>query len=114
MRVLTADMGLSLVGVVRRHDGSGLASDPVSHPASPARQCYDGPRGEDVTPMDEATGEHGETDPDREQALAREFEQHRPRLRAVAHRVLGSGADADDAVQETWLRLSRSDTTEIA
>jgi len=50
---------------------------------------------------------------DREQWLARDFEAHRPRLRAVAYRVLGSGADADDAVQEAWLRLSRSDTTEV-
>jgi DNA-directed RNA polymerase specialized sigma24 family protein len=41
--------------------------------------------------------------------LAREFERHRARLRAIAHRVLGSQADADDAVQETWLRLSRID-----
>src|SRR4051812_39889697 len=52
-------------------------------------------------------------DETREQWLAREFEQQRPRLRAVAYRVLGSAADADDAVQEAWLRLSRSDTTEV-
>src|SRR3954463_9481088 len=41
--------------------------------------------------------------------LARQFEEHRPRLRAVATRLLGSGSEADDAVQETWLRLSRTD-----
>jgi RNA polymerase sigma-70 factor (ECF subfamily) len=41
--------------------------------------------------------------------LATEFEAHRPRLRAVAYRMLGSVSDADDAVQEAWLRLSRSD-----
>jgi RNA polymerase sigma factor (sigma-70 family) len=37
------------------------------------------------------------------------FERNRPRLRAVAYRMLGSLAEADDAVQETWLRVSRSD-----
>lgn len=40
--------------------------------------------------------------------LAGRFEAHRGRLRAVAHRMLGSAAEADDAVQETWVRLSRS------
>ena len=45
--------------------------------------------------------------------LAREFERHRARLRAIAHRILGSQAEADDAVQETWLRLSRTDTATI-
>lgn len=45
--------------------------------------------------------------------LAREFERHRARLRAIAHRVLGSPAEADDAVQETWLRLSRTDAARI-
>ena len=45
--------------------------------------------------------------------LAERFEQHRTRLRAVAYRMLGSFAEADDAVQDTWLRLSRSDAHEI-
>jgi DNA-directed RNA polymerase specialized sigma24 family protein len=45
--------------------------------------------------------------------LAGRFEEHRSRLRAVAYRMLGSVADADDAVQETWLRLSRSDTSGV-
>src|SRR5919198_6482516 len=45
--------------------------------------------------------------------LAERFEEHRPHLRAVAYRMLGSLTEADDAVQEAWLRLSRSDTTEI-
>jgi RNA polymerase sigma factor (sigma-70 family) len=45
--------------------------------------------------------------------LAERFEQNRTRLRAVAYRMLGSLAEADDAVQETWLRLSRSDTSGV-
>ena len=42
-----------------------------------------------------------------------EFERHRPHLRAVAYRMLGSLSDADDVVQETWLRLSRSDAASV-
>src|SRR5215207_10250993 len=45
--------------------------------------------------------------------LAERFEEHRNRLRAVAYRMLGSLSEADDAVQEAWLRLSRSDSDEI-
>src|ERR687898_1035615 len=45
--------------------------------------------------------------------LAERFEEHRGRLRAVAYRMLGSVSEADDAVQEAWLRLSRSDADEI-
>lgn len=50
---------------------------------------------------------------DENERLAERFEQHRPRLRAVAYRMLGSLADADDAVQHAWLRLSRSDAEQI-
>ena len=42
--------------------------------------------------------------------LAAEFEEHRERLTAVAHRLLGSRAEAEDAVQEAWLRVSRAET----
>jgi RNA polymerase sigma factor (sigma-70 family) len=45
--------------------------------------------------------------------LAERFEEHRPRLRAVAYRMLGSVSEADDAVQEAWLRLSRTDSRDI-
>jgi RNA polymerase sigma-70 factor (ECF subfamily) len=45
--------------------------------------------------------------------LARRFEEHRSHLRAVAYRMLGSLSEADDAVQEAWLRLSRSNAGEV-
>jgi len=45
--------------------------------------------------------------------LAQRFEAHRTRMRAVAYRMLGSLSEADDAVQEAWLRLSRADTSDV-
>jgi RNA polymerase sigma-70 factor, ECF subfamily len=45
--------------------------------------------------------------------LAEQFEQHRAHLRAVAYRMLGSASDADDAVQEGWIRLGRSDVSRV-
>ncbi len=45
--------------------------------------------------------------------LAQEFDANRPHLRAVAYRMLGSLSEADDAVQDAWLRLSRADTSEV-
>ncbi len=45
--------------------------------------------------------------------LAERFEEHRPRLKAVAYRMLGSLTEAEDAVQEAWLRLSGSDGRRI-
>jgi RNA polymerase sigma-70 factor, ECF subfamily len=45
--------------------------------------------------------------------MAERFEEHRTRLRAVAYRMFGSLSEADDAVQEAWLRLSRTDSDEI-
>jgi len=45
--------------------------------------------------------------------LAERFDEHRPRLRAVAYRILGSPSEAEDAVQEAWIRLDRSNADEI-
>lgn len=50
---------------------------------------------------------------DEPEFLAAQFEQHRTHLRAVAYKMLGSLSEADDAVQESWLRMSRSDTREV-
>jgi RNA polymerase sigma-70 factor, ECF subfamily len=45
--------------------------------------------------------------------LAAAFEQHRSHLRLVAHRMLGSASEADDAVQEAWIKLNRADTSAV-
>src|SRR5918994_4729063 len=45
--------------------------------------------------------------------LAQRFQEHRPHLRAVAYRMLGSTSEADDALQEAWTRMSRSNASEI-
>jgi RNA polymerase sigma-70 factor (ECF subfamily) len=50
---------------------------------------------------------------DEKEWLADRFEEHRAHLRAVAYRMLGSLAEADDAVQDTWLRVSRADVDEV-
>jgi RNA polymerase sigma factor (sigma-70 family) len=50
---------------------------------------------------------------DESEWLAQRFEQHRTRLRSVAYKMLGSLTEADDAVQDAWLRLSRADTSEV-
>src|SRR5260370_36817789 len=47
------------------------------------------------------------------EVLAAAFEEHRDHLRGVAYRVLGSTSDAEDAVQDTWLRLTGADTSEV-
>ena len=50
---------------------------------------------------------------DEHEFLAERFEEHRAHLRAVAYRMLGSVSEADDAVQEAWLRLNRTDASEV-
>jgi RNA polymerase sigma factor (sigma-70 family) len=50
---------------------------------------------------------------DEKDFLAKRFEENRTHLRAVAYRMLGSAAEAEDAVQEAWLRLARSDTSGV-
>jgi RNA polymerase sigma-70 factor (ECF subfamily) len=50
---------------------------------------------------------------DEHDALAERFEANRGHLRAVAYRMVGSFSEADDAVQEAWLRLSRTDTSDV-
>src|SRR6185436_8344434 len=45
--------------------------------------------------------------------LAEQFEEHRSHVRAVAYRMLGSVSEADDAVQEAWIRLSRTDVSGV-
>src|SRR5215472_16924306 len=50
---------------------------------------------------------------DKDAELAERFEAHRARLRAVAYHTLGSPSEAEDAVQEAWMRLSRSDSGNI-
>src|SRR5258706_5230094 len=45
--------------------------------------------------------------------LAEQFEEHRPHVRAVAYRMLGSVSEAEDAVQEAWIRLSRTDVSSV-
>jgi RNA polymerase sigma factor (sigma-70 family) len=57
--------------------------------------------------------QRGDVTMDQQEWLAQRFEEHRPHLRAVAYRMLGSVSEADDAVQDAWIRLSRSDTSEV-
>jgi DNA-directed RNA polymerase specialized sigma24 family protein len=50
---------------------------------------------------------------DQQEWLVQQFEEQRPHLRAVAYRMLGSLSEADDAVQEAWLRSTRADTKQV-
>src|SRR5436190_14740604 len=52
-------------------------------------------------------------DMDQQELLAEQFERHRPHLRAVAYRMLGSTGEAEDAVQESWFRLSRANGDQV-
>jgi RNA polymerase sigma factor (sigma-70 family) len=63
--------------------------------------------------FDDTTRRRNVTGPDERDWLTKRFEEQRPHLRAVAYRMLGSLSEADDAVQEAWLRLNRSDTREV-
>src|SRR5262249_1779519 len=76
------------------------SAGPSHRPRTPRLPC-DGSDGEDVTV-------------DAKELQAEEFERHRPQLRAVAYRMLGSLTEADDAVQEAWLRLNRADGDAVA
>jgi RNA polymerase sigma factor (sigma-70 family) len=63
--------------------------------------------------MSTARGANGRPHVSDDTLLAQEFERHRPHLRAVAYRMLGSTTQADDAVQEAWPRLSRTDSDAV-
>ena len=74
----------------------------VGHIRGVPRVYLDDPwPGRNVTVVDEATW------------LAERFEEQRTRLRSMAYRMLGSASEADDAVQDAWLRVSRADTREV-
>src|SRR5205823_713972 len=66
-------------------------------------------RSTDPTRVSLMTPPTRDSDVTRRDWLAEEFERHRGHLRAVAYRMLGSVSEAEDAVQEAWLRLDRSD-----
>ncbi|MEW2551644.1 RNA polymerase sigma factor SigJ [Streptomyces zhihengii] len=91
-------------------NGTGTEDAPGAAPGTTA-----GPDG--AREPGTAAGRDGAREPGTAAApdvLAERFEEHRPQLRAVAYRMLGSLSEADDAVQEAWLRLSRSDSDRVA
>lgn len=72
-----------------------------------------GPRDGGARLLPGAGGRPGVATVDESDWLARRFEDDRTRLKAVAHRMLGSSVEAEDAVQEAWLRLHRADSGEV-
>lgn len=64
--------------------------------------------------VDQKAAVSGKATMEQGEALAARFEEHRPHLKAVAYRMLGSLNESEDAVQESWIRLSRSDISEVA
>jgi len=88
---------------------AGLPVVPADPPAPGASQ----PAGAVVAGTGTGTGTGDDDVADERDWLAARFEGHRPYLRSVAYRMLGSFAEADDAVQDAWLRLARSDADGI-
>src|SRR3954469_16837356 len=74
--------------------------------------CSSGRAGQWVSHLPDTHRPRDVTDVSTEDLLAAEFEEQRHRLTDVAHRLLGSRAEAEDAVQEAWLRVSRADSSE--
>src|SRR5207245_8703837 len=74
------------------------------------RSCHIGWFSNVITPREPGSGTRPMDDPE---WLAKQFETYRGHLREVAYRMLGSLSEADDAVQEAWLRLCRSDASVV-
>src|SRR5690606_1237906 len=83
---------------------SARQNRPLIHPPWPPNHCPSLPTSSAVHNLDSRTVS---------ERLAETFESHRPRLRAVAYRRLGSLDEADDALQDAWLRLSRMEVAAI-
>jgi RNA polymerase sigma factor (sigma-70 family) len=80
-----------------------ISGSPLSRGFGFIRHCGDGSRLKNVTALREVIGSMHE-----HEWLAERFEENRGHLRGIAYRMLGSLSEADDAVQEAWLKLSRS------